>query len=82
MTQLTRRDLLRGTVLTGAGIVLPRTGWATPRNQVTFTDVAHSAGINFIHDNAASPEKFLMETMGSGCAWIDYDQTGLLIFIS
>jgi hypothetical protein len=41
-------------------------------------DVAGSAGITFQHDNAASPEKYLIETMGSGCGWIDYDQNGLL----
>jgi hypothetical protein len=45
---------------------------------VTFIDVAPSAGITFQHDNAASAEKFLIETMGSGCAWIDYEQNGLL----
>lgn len=45
---------------------------------VKFVDVAQSAGIRFRHDNAASPEKYLIETMGSGCAWIDYDQDGLL----
>jgi enediyne biosynthesis protein E4 len=45
---------------------------------VTFVDVAAAAGIRFRHDNAASPEKYLIETMGSGCAWIDYDQDGLL----
>jgi hypothetical protein len=45
---------------------------------VIFRDVAASAGITFRHDNAASPDKFLIETMGSGCGWIDYDQDGLL----
>jgi hypothetical protein len=45
---------------------------------VTFIDVASSAGITFRHDNAASSEKYLIETMGSGCGWIDYDQNGLL----
>jgi hypothetical protein len=45
---------------------------------VVFRDVALSAGITFRHDNAASSEKFLIETMGSGCGWIDYDQNGLL----
>jgi hypothetical protein len=45
---------------------------------VTFVDVARSSGITFQHDNAASPEKFLIETMGSGCGWIDYDQNGRL----
>ncbi len=45
---------------------------------VKFVDVARSAGIRFLHDNAASSEKYLIETMGSGCGWIDYDQDGLL----
>ncbi len=47
-------------------------------NPVQFVDVAKSAGLGFVHDNAASGEKYLIETMGSGCAWIDYDQNGLL----
>jgi hypothetical protein len=51
---------------------------AANTNPVTFVDVARSSGITFQHDNAASPEKFLIETMGSGCAWLDYDQNGLL----
>ena len=45
---------------------------------VTFVDVARSAGIDFQHDNAASAEKYLVETMGSGCGWIDYYQNGLM----
>lgn len=44
---------------------------------VTFVDVAKSSGIHFKHDNAATPEKYLIETMGSGCGWLDYDQNGL-----
>ncbi|HEV2424709.1 MAG TPA: CRTAC1 family protein [Terriglobia bacterium] len=53
---------------------------ATPPEPVksTFVDVAASAGITFRHDNAASPEKYLIETMGAGCGWIDFDQDGLL----
>ena len=47
---------------------------------VTFTDIAPLAGIDFRHDNARSPEKFLIETMGAGCGWIDYNQDGLLDF--
>lgn len=49
-----------------------------PTEPVTFVDVAVRAGILFRHDNAASPEKYLIETMGSGCGWIDYNQDGLL----
>jgi len=45
---------------------------------VSFVDIAQSAGISFQHENAASPEKYLIETMGSGCGFIDYDQDGLL----
>jgi len=45
---------------------------------VRFTDVAEAAGVTFLHDNAASPEKYLIETMGSGAAWIDYDGDGWL----
>jgi len=45
---------------------------------VTFRDVTAAAGITFRHDNAATPEKYLIETMGSGVGWIDYDGDGLL----
>jgi enediyne biosynthesis protein E4 len=47
-------------------------------NQIVYRDIAKPAGIHFIHDNAATPEKYLIETMGSGCGWIDYDADGLL----
>ena len=47
-------------------------------NKVTFTDVTRAVGIDFKHDNAATPEKYLIETMAGGCGWIDYDQNGLL----
>lgn len=45
---------------------------------VTFVDVTVAAGITFRHDNAFTPEKYLVETMGSGAGWIDYDGDGLL----
>jgi hypothetical protein len=54
----------------------PQPAWSS-QNRTTFVDVARDAGIGFQHDNAASPEKFLIETIGSGCGWIDYDQNGL-----
>jgi enediyne biosynthesis protein E4 len=43
-----------------------------------FVDVTRQAGIHFRHENAASPQKFMIETMGAGCAWIDYNRDGLL----
>jgi len=66
---ITRRSLLAGVSAAMLG--------ATPR-PVRFVDVAKSAGITFHHENAASKEKYMIETMGAGCAWIDYDQNGLL----
>ena len=77
-SHLSRRDLLKG--LVGIGLAARPLSWsaAQPLGPVTFVDVARPAGITFQHDNAASPEKFLIETMGSGCGWIDYDQNGLL----
>jgi hypothetical protein len=66
-----------GTVLVAAPFA--KAGIQT-ENAVSFVDVARSAGITFQHENAASAEKYLIETMGSGCGWIDYDQNGLLDF--
>ncbi len=74
---ISRRRFLKtaSVVLVGSGASF-RGGAAV--NPVRYVDVAGSAGIFFQHDNAASPEKYLIETMGSGCGWIDYDQNGLL----
>ncbi len=40
------------------------------------TDVTRRAGIGFIHNNGAFGRKFLPETLGPGCAFIDYDNDG------
>jgi len=45
---------------------------------IHFEDVTDKAGIRFRHFNAASSKKYILETMGSGCAWIDFDTDGLL----
>ncbi|HEU5401112.1 MAG TPA: VCBS repeat-containing protein, partial [Terriglobales bacterium] len=44
--------------------------------QVTFRDITKSAGIKFVHNNGARGKKYLPETMGPGCAFIDYDNDG------
>src|SRR5215475_6875779 len=75
---MNRRKLLKSLASFSVGsAVLPR-AWPVSASRVRFVDVARSAGITFQHDNAASPEKYLIETMGSGCGWIDYNQDGLL----
>jgi enediyne biosynthesis protein E4 len=39
-------------------------------------DVTTRAGIHFLHNSGAFGGKFLPETMGSGCAFLDYDGDG------
>lgn len=46
------------------------------RAPVTFSNVAAAAGVTFTHTNGASPEKYLVETMGSGALFLDYDGDG------
>jgi hypothetical protein len=41
-----------------------------------FTDVTTSAGITFRHVNGAFGKKYLPETMGAGCAFVDLDGDG------
>jgi len=44
--------------------------------QIHFRDVTAQAGIHFTHNNGAFGKKWLPETMGPGCAFIDYDNDG------
>jgi len=50
----------------------------TPPVAVHYTDIRKAAGINFVQDSTESEEKYYLETMGTGVAWIDYDQDGLM----
>jgi enediyne biosynthesis protein E4 len=44
--------------------------------QVRFTDISDAAGIHFTHNAGRSGKKWLPETMGPGCAFIDFDGDG------
>ncbi len=44
--------------------------------KVIFTNITQQAGIDFIHQNGATGQRFLPETMGSGAAFFDYDNDG------
>src|ERR1039458_9642136 len=43
-----------------------------------FLDVTAAAGIHFKHQRGASEKKHIIETFGSGCAFLDYDNDGWL----
>jgi len=76
---VSRRELLKQMGYVSLALATPARAFNPEnRSRVTFHDVAAPAGITFRHDNASSAEKYLIETMGSGCGWIDYDQNGLL----
>jgi hypothetical protein len=48
-----------------------------PVAPVTFTEVpAKESGITWVHSNAMSPQRYLPETVGAGCAFFDYDNDG------
>ena len=51
---------------------------ATPAPEVQFTDVTQGVGIAFQHENSATSNKYLIETMGGGVALLDYDNDGRL----
>jgi hypothetical protein len=58
-----------------AASVMPSTG------VVQFTDITQKAGIVFQQHNGAFGKKYLPETMGSGCAFIDYDGDGYPVIL-
>src|SRR5438477_5360203 len=76
--QIPRRDFMKSAMAALAGPPVHSVARPLFPVKVQYRDVTHESGITFQHDNAASPEKYLIETMGSGCGWIDYDQDGLM----
>lgn len=53
-----------------------RTHLARELPSMPFTDITTAAGITFRHENGATGEKLLPETMGGGVAFFDYDSDG------
>jgi hypothetical protein len=49
-----------------------------PGVEIRFVDATAAAGVNFRHFDGATPLHYIMETMGSGAGWLDYDQDGLM----
>ena len=62
------------------GAVSPAIG----TDAVHFTDITAKAGIHFAHNSGATGKRYLPETMGAGCAFVDIDGDGWadIIFIN
>ena len=57
-------------------LLLFTAGAAVAQPGPAFTDVTAAAGIRFRHNNGAFGKKLLPETLGSGCAFLDFDNDG------
>lgn len=44
--------------------------------QILFEDITERAGIGFVHEYGGSGRKYMVETMGSGACFLDYDNDG------
>jgi hypothetical protein len=71
--ELSRRRFLW--TLAGTAVSLPRLALSEP--QYPFEEVPASAShITWVHTAGKSPQKYLPETTGAGCAFLDYDNDG------
>ncbi len=66
------RFLFATACLLAAGLLVA----ATAARRFIFEDITASSGIRFSAENGASPEKKMIETMGSGVGVLDYDRDG------
>lgn len=78
---MNRRSFLRGLASAASISVLPLELFAgtTPESfnpGFRLVNVTSSAGIQFQHNSGAYGGKLLPETLGSGCAFLDYDRDG------
>ena len=67
-------------ILIGLTALLPIEGRqkVASAKKIQFVDVTAAAKITWQHDNLATPEKYLIETMSGGGAFLDYDNDGWL----
>jgi len=71
-----RREFLENSL--GFGILSAGFPFSLPASGLgfQFADVTSQAGIHFQHNSGAYGGKLLPETLGSGCAFLDYDADG------
>lgn len=61
---------------TAALLLLVALGTSAQAQRIEFRDVTQASGIRFVHNNGAFGKKYLPETLGPGCAFLDYDNDG------
>src|SRR5271155_2316216 len=71
---MTRRSFLAAQIAASSLAALPAS--ADSRPGLRFADVTRAAGLDFHHHSGAFGAKYLPETLGPGCAFLDYDNDG------
>lgn len=73
---LTRRQWIWLASACGAGHLL-RLRLSTAQQTPLFAEIPASvSGISWVHENAMSPQRYLPEALGPGCAFLDFDNDG------
>ncbi len=67
--------VLKSWLIFTCGVVLLCAG-AETNSGIRFTSIAPQAGIHFVHHSGAAGKKYLPESLGSGCAFVDLDGDG------
>ena len=76
ISSLTRRAFLQNLGTAAALSMLSHFGFAA-QPLYPFEEVPSSvSGVSWVHRSGASPHKYLPETTGAGCAFLDYDNDG------
>ena len=73
---MNRREFIRQVVGAGLTAGAPPSLFSAPSPGFRFVDVTTTSGIHFEHNSGAYGGKLLPETLGSGCAFLDYDADG------
>jgi hypothetical protein len=74
-----RREFLRALAGSAAITSLPAFSFVTdnPDPVFPFSEITlEKSGISFVHASGSSPQKYLPESTGAGCAFLDYDNDG------
>jgi hypothetical protein len=71
-----RRQFLAGICGAGAAFAVARHAGAQAAPGLRLVDLTAASGLVFTHNSGAYGGKLLPETLGSGCAFIDYDADG------
>jgi enediyne biosynthesis protein E4 len=74
--KLTRREWIWLASAYGATQLWGKAAVTSPPGPLFVEVPASSSGIVWVHDNAMSPQHYLPETLGPGCAFLDFDNDG------